>query len=742
MLKRALWVGLCGSVLLAGALYAGRASANPQVRRLITESRIDESNRVILRGSTRPEANAENDRGALPENEPLEHVWLLMRRAPATEQSLSRYLNSLNDHTSPNYHKWLKPAEFARRFGADPQDVATVSGWLQSHGMRVNQVYPNGVIDFSGTAGQIREAFHTEIHHLEVNGVSHIANMRDPEIPAALEPAVRGVVSLHNFMPRPTYKKPVRSHFATSAGYQLVVPADLYTIYNFSPTFAAGYTGLGLTIAVLEDTDLYNKSNADFNTFRSTFGLASLYPSGSLNVLHPAAGSGGTCTDPGVNADDAEAAIDVEWASAAAPNASIWLLSCADTTNFGGFIAMQNILSDGDTLPNIISISYGESEALNGATANAYIESLYQLAVAQGISILVSSGDEGAASSDADTNFAQHGITVSAFATTAWNVAVGGTDYGDLYACLVAGTCAVLGESDYNATYWNATNSGTDGSALSYVPEIPWNDSCASMLLATLYENTQTFGSAGFCNTSPGNVVPTPTTVGYLDTTAGSGGPSNCFTGTPAVGGVANGTCAGYPKPSWQSVFGNPNDGVRDIPDVSLFAGNGIYGHYYVVCYSDPTVGRGGAACGSDPSTWAGFGGTSVSSPIMAGILALSAQYVGATFLGNPANWFYYLANLEYGTAGNAACSSTLGNAAASTCVFYDVTQGDMDLPCRALNGTLYNCYKPSGTNGVLSLSNTSYQPAYGTTTPGWDFATGIGTVNVYNLVTQRYPVY
>lgn len=84
------------------------------------------------------------------------------------------------------------------------QDTDTVSGWLKSKGFRVEGVQPGGmVIDFSGTAGQIRDAFHTEIHNLMVEGKMHFANMSDPQIPAALEPAVGGVVSMHNFMPKP-----------------------------------------------------------------------------------------------------------------------------------------------------------------------------------------------------------------------------------------------------------------------------------------------------------------------------------------------------------------------------------------------------------------------------------------------------------------------------------------------------------------------------------------------------------
>ncbi len=162
---------------------------------------------------------------------------------------------------------------------------------------------------------------------------------------------------------------------------------------------------------------------------------------------------------------------------------------------------------------------------------------------------------------------------------------------------------------------------------------------------------------------------------------------------------------------------------------MSLFAADGVWGHYYVFCYSDYYYG--GGSCSSAPSNWAGGGGTSFSSPILAAIQALVNQKKGAK-QGNPNPVYYQLAANEYGLSGNAACKSSSGNTVGSTCVFYDVTQGDMDINCRGTN----SCYLPSGTNGVLSTQRTSYAPAYGTRT-GWDFATGLGTVNAANLVSN-----
>ena len=679
--------------------------AGRPARRLITQA-VDRSRMVVLPGNTRSEATATNDRGPVANNLPMEHMQLQLRLPAEKQQELDQLTRDQQDPKSPNYHKWLTPDQFKQQFSLAPEDIDAITAWLQSEGFTVNAVNPT-TIDFSGTAGQVRNAFRTEIHNLNVNGANHIANMSDPQIPVALEPAVVGIVSLNDFKPRPLNRR--RAEYTPGNGEYLVVPADLATIYTFNPLFAAGYSGQGQTIVVIEDSDVY--STADWNTFRSTFGLATAYPGGSFIQAHPPppVGSTNTCTDPGVDGgDDAEAILDSEWASAAAPSATIELASCADTsTNFGGFIALQNLLNSG-TPPAIVSISYGDPESELGATFNAHINSLYEQAVSEGVSIFVSAGDQGAAGADDDATSATHGIAVSGFTSTPYNVSVGGTDFGDAFA-------------GSNSTYWNSGNTVTYASAKSYVPEIPWNDSCASMLIATHFGFGTTYGSGGFCNSSTGQ--------SFTNTAAGSGGPSGCATGAPAINGVVGGTCAGYAKPSWQSVLGNPSDGVRDIPDVSLFSANGVWGHYYVVCYSDPS--NGGAPCTGAPDNWSGFGGTSISSPIMAGIQALVNQKTGER-QGNPNFAYYSLAASEYGSAGNSTCNSTLGNGTASTCIFYDVTQGDMNVNC---TGT-HNCYIPSGANGVLSTSNSTYQPAFGTAT-GWDFATGIGTVNAYNLVNN-----
>jgi subtilase family serine protease len=721
MSRKTVLLAVCLSVVLTSFFTLAVPTVQAQNSGpVLIHQNVDDSKLVVLSGNLRPEASKKNDRGAVPDSYRMEHMMLQLRRSAEQEVQLQKLIDELHDSSSPLFHQWLTAREYGEQFGLAQQDLDTISRWLESRGFTVNAVYENRLlIDFSGTADKVRNAFHTEIHRLNVSGVEHIANMSEPRIPAALAEAVVGVVSLHDFSPHTMYKAKVDYTF-TSGGntYYAVVPADLGTIYNLNPLFKAGLSGQGQTIALIEDSNVY--STSDWSTFRSVFGLSS-YSGGSLTQVHPARSKGSNnCTDPGATTDDGEATLDVEYASAAAPSAAIELASCADTsTTFGGLIALQNLLNAKAAPPAVMSMSYGECEASNGATMNAAFSAAYQQAVTEGVSMFVSSGDSGAASCSAGyPNWAVSGVGVSGFASTPYNVAVGGTDFGDTYA----GT---------NTSYWSSTNNSYYGSALSYVPEIPWNDTCASQLIAQFYGYGQTYGDSGFCYSAEGMNF-------WKDgggTSAGSGGPSGCSTGQAAQPGIVGGTCAGAPKPSWQSLVGVPSDGVRDLPDVSLFAANGVWTHYFPFCITDPSYGY---TCSGTPDTWAGGGGTSFASPIMAGIQALVNQKTGER-QGNPNPTYYKLAGSEYGASGDSSCDSTLGKTASSSCTFYDVTLGDIDLPCQG-----YNCYWPNAaestpvdpTVGVLSTSNNGYQPAFAATT-GWDFATGIGSVNAANLVNN-----
>jgi len=692
---------------------------------------INETNLFRIPNDVVKAFNVANDRGAVADDFPLEHLQLQLKRSAAQEQAVEAFTDALHDPSSPEFHKWLSAGEFGARFGVAASDLDAVQHWLAGRGFQVNSVYPSGmIIDFSGTAGLVKAAFHTEIHRLDVNGVAHIANASDPSIPAALQPVVAGVVSLTDFKGHPKHKARPKytgtgTTAACSAGCYLVTPTDLATIYNFTPLFKAGITGIGQTIAVVEDSNLY--SNDDWTDFRNAFGL-SQYRYGSLEIVHPAPAGGTSCKNPGhpvvkVNGvqifDDDEATIDAEWASAAAPDANILVATCkASGTTDGVHLAIENLVN-GENPPPIISISYGQCETAMPETLRIAFKNLYQQAVAEGISVFVASGDTGAEICVEDTPpIYDRGNGVDGWVSTPYDVAVGGTDFGDAYANTIS-------------TYWVSSSVGPPlgywGSARSYIPEIPWNDTCASTLIAKYYDFPQTYGSIGSCNSTQAQIVNLPSITGT------NGGPSTCATGdfssNPALD-----TCKGYPKPSWQSgVIGIPHDGVRDVPDVSMFASDGAaWNQSYALCYSDPRTY--GTPCTGNPGNWAGpgNGGTSFAAPIVAGIQALINQKMNGAAQGNPNYVYYKLAAREYGANGFSACNSSKGQIISPYCVFNDVTVGDNDMDC----ADAVDCYRPSGAVGVESISNSAYQPTYYATI-GYDFATGIGTINAANLVNN-----
>lgn len=727
-------------MLLFSAAFTAWATGAP-IRPQITDS-IDENNLVTLSGNTHPAAmNPANDQGPVADSLILNHMYMQLKRSPGVQQSVDSLIEALHNPQSPQYHQWLTADQIAAQFGTSDQDMQTLSNWLTSHGFTINVLYPaNGVIDFSGPAASVREAFHTEIHNLTVNGKSHIANASDPKIPAALASVVQGLVSMHDFRPHPTsHTRPQSARPALGGpadAWQALVPGDVHTIYDMNPLYAAGITGRGQTIVVIEDTNVYDPT--DWITFRTVFGLTQRFPYGSFTQIHPQTSNnpknGGACLEPGVTTDDDEAILDAQYASAVAPNAAIVLASCSSTNvTFGGLIAVQNLLTGHGQPSAIISVSYSNCETEQGSTQNAYYNYAYEMGVLQGVSVFVSAGDSGAAVCDYSVPAATYGINVNGIASTPHNVAVGGTDFADTYFNQIA-------------SYWSSSNGQYYNSALSYIPEIPWNGSCGNVLAANYLGFSTTYGVNGFCNSA------FALQNGFIGTWATSGGPSNCAYGNssanPNLNGVANGTCQGYPKPAYQwLVRGNHNDGVRDLPDVSMFASNGTWTHYLVYCDSDPYWAAFGAPCSTgDPTTWSGGGGTSFASPMMAGIQAMINQATEER-QGNPNFVYYALAAIEYNTGGSRSrqCNSTLGNQIDPNCIFHDVTLGDNDIDCQSLPDVVgsgiagtFNCYWPGGIVGVLSTSNNSYQPAY-TTATGWDFSTGLGSVNAYNLV-KNWP--
>ena len=303
---------------------AAQFSQTPRVPARIMQS-VNESNRVTLRGNVHRLARAEFDRGAVPESQPASHVALVLKRSDEQETSLRQLLDQQQDKSSPNYHKWLTPDQFGKQFGPADSDIQAVTDWLTSRGFSNIKVSPGRTrVEFDGNIGQIDSAFQTEIHHFFVNNKMHTANVSDPQIPAALSPVVAGVVSLHDFRPHAlshrlgTFRRDKNTHevkplftfggCGSSTPCYAVGPGDFAKIYNVPPTISGVAPGTGVTIAIVQDSNI---NVADVTQFRSMFGLPAT-PAINVIVNGPDPGIQGpdSATD-----DEIEADLDVQWAA-------------------------------------------------------------------------------------------------------------------------------------------------------------------------------------------------------------------------------------------------------------------------------------------------------------------------------------------------------------------------------------------------------------------------------------------
>ena len=660
-------LGLCTNTAEAQAL--------PQITQEVSNAEL-----TTLKGNVHPLAQSKYDQGTVPDSTATGRLMLTLKRPAAQENALRQFLAEAHSKGSSNFHKWLTPAEFGKKYGPADADLAVVQAWLQSEGFTINKIgVGKTAIEFSGTAGQIKSAFHTELHTYKVNGEVHHANATNPQIPAALNQAIAGVGALNDFYPKSQMQKLGKATYNLTShkiAPQWTVPADLNgdvyfamgpkdfaTQYNLMPLYTAGTTGTGQTIGII------NNSNIDLglvSAYRKLYGVDGT--SATPNLPHVIIDG----DDPGINGDSGEAYLDVELSGAIAPQATVNLYIAADTDYTDG-LDLAILRAVEDDAATVLSLSFGGCEAALGASGMAYYNAVWEQAAAQGQTVVVSSGDSGAAGCDqAGSSYAEDGLQVNGIASTSWNIAVGGTDF--YYSDYATGATSA-------SNYWNTTNDINLGSLKSPIPEQPWNNSQYGL----------NAGSAG---------APVVTgTGGGQSTCALIGGP---LAGTNAL--TSYGYCAGlggFPKPEWQAGPGVPKDQVRDLPDISLFAANGLNYSFYAICI-DP-----GDCVNTDPGTGAityyGVGGTSASTPAFAGIMALVNQKYGAQ---GQANYVLYPLAAKIPT------------------VFHDVTVGSNNQPCDGLQCSA------DATGGGASLQNWY-------ATPGYDLASGLGSVDANALVAN-----
>lgn len=733
------WLSIWAMMLaLMVALTGTMAAQSAQPRSRITRA-ISNASRVTLQGTVSKGMTTAPDMGAVEDAKPL-RLYMILQRTPEQQAELDNLVARQQQPTAAEYHKWLTPQEVGERFGASQEDIAKITNWLQGQGMTVNGVLNNATfIDFTASAQQVREVFGANLRYYNIGGRRYYANTTEITIPAALQGVVRSMHGLNKLPHHANHTTPHHVNYdaATHKWKNLsaasavtgkpaynntaddeydITPQDYYTIYNVNKVFNGGNLGANATIAVIEESDIeYGTvdsgtglaTGGDVAVFRKVFGVP-----GSLKMYVYHGYGSDTCTAPGIDPDNSgeegEAALDAEWATALAPSAKLIFMSCDSKTDDGIFSSMAALIDN--NLADVMSLSYGSSELLFASSDYALLDDMYEQAAAQGQSIIISSGDSGADAADQNKPApAISGLNVNGLASSPYITVAGGTDFSDAY--------------DYDkanipqSNYWGTTNSTYYGSTLGYIPETAWNSSCAGSLTAADLGYT----GAGACNKEG---------LAYL--AGGSGGFSTH-----------------YSVPSYQSGITGYSGTTRAMPDVSMFASSGWWYHALIFCDSyaasiDPNAGN--APCtdstgAATPSTFGAAGGTSFVAPALAGIGGLLVSADGRQGPLNPA--LYALAKAQFtASATKTACYSngqtantgTTTGLPSSSCTFNDVTTGNNSLPCASGSP---NCYVKSGdTYGMLSTSTTSLAPAYNSTI-GYDAATGIGTLNVANLLTN-----
>jgi subtilase family serine protease len=409
---------------------------------------VNASSRATLQGTVSGRVKLATDLGLAPQGTKLESLSLRFSLTSAQQADLTQLLAAQLNPSSPSYHQWLSPEQYGARFGLSSGDLAKVSSWLTSQGFAVTGMARSSTfITFSGTVGQVQQAFGTSIHTLSLQGETHISNVTDPVLPAAIAGVVSNVTGLNDFKMKPRSRvhsvqvgptNPLYTQTTGGVTSHYIAPSDFYTIYDVNPLLAS-FNGTGFTIAVVGQTD---PVLADVATFRAAAGLPASVPKTQLYG-----------TDPGNSSLDIdESHLDMEWSGAVAPGATILYVYGQDAFNNSMTGAIDNKVAP------IISSSYGLCESSAGVSTLNTLNQLFEQANAEGITIVSAAGDTGA--TDCDTSgVASEGLAVDFPGSSPFVTSAGGTMF-----------------IDTTGSYWSTANSSTGGSALGYIPEQPWNE--------------------------------------------------------------------------------------------------------------------------------------------------------------------------------------------------------------------------------------------------------------------------
>ncbi len=464
---------------LAAALLAATGFAVPTLSAQVADRilrTVDTSQLQALPNHHPLWASSANDTGPLLADLPLNQLTLVLSRSPQQQAAFEQFLADQQNSASPEHHHWLTPNEVGERFGLSDQDISTITGWLQSQGLRVNWVSPSRIfIGFGGTASDVSRAFQTEMHTYTVHGQQRLSVNSDPMLPVAIAPAIQAVRGLYSIDEQPAHHiasvESATPQLTGSSGSHIITPKDFDTIYDVP----SSVTGAGVTIGIVG----WSRTNfTDFDNFRSGTGVTFADPTEVVPTAFGGIDPGPAYTAPQAASvsigGQSEATLDVTRAGSVAPGAYLLLVVSSQAGTNDGIGADAQYLVNTTPVPaQVMSISFGACEASAGSGGVAFWDNLFQTAAAEGISVFVSSGDSGAAGCDtafsappvAPMNNSPNYICSSSYATCA-----GGTQFADTAS---------------PSTYWSSTNGTGYLSALSYIPEGAWNESTLTYVAAT-----------------------------------------------------------------------------------------------------------------------------------------------------------------------------------------------------------------------------------------------------------------
>lgn len=618
--------------------------------------------RIELRDSVSPRVRSAQVMGHLPGETALTGMSVVIKPSAAQQAELTQLLADQQNPNSPQYHKWLTPETYGARFGLSDTDLGILQNWLTTRGFTVDSVAASrNRIVFSGTASAVESAFSTTLQRFHGNSQDYFENSTAVSLPSSLADAVSGITGISSFhLQPPTRNATVAVPLYTGGtGYHYIVPWDFRQIFGMNSLVGQGYDGTGVKIGVIGQSSV---DTTQLTYFQQKIGQTIKLPT---MVLVPQTGTAGQYS----KSDEGESELDLEYASGTAPGATVLFIYTGLGQNNGVFDALMYAITSNQA--QILTLSYGGCESQNGSYASSTLEPVLAQASSQGQTVMVSSGDTGAAScepSSNNTTTAKGGLSVSYPASSPNVTAVGGTQ-------LNSGT-----EPSTSNQYWSSTNNSSKGSAVGYMPETSWND-----------------------------------TVAYGALSASGGGASAIFG-----------------KPSWQTGTGVPADSRRDVPDVAF--PSAVEQHAYIVCTVEATC-LNNTVFGSGDTTVSNgglIGGTSAAAPNFAAFLAVVEQATGnAAGLGNINPKLYTLAagstattifhdittgnNIVNCTGGTTGCSSTAsattGTMGYSAGTGYDLVTGLGSIDASGLALAL-------GSSSTATKSTAAVTLVAGTTTP------------------------